>query len=55
MGPGLSNSLTRGSADLTDVSLADEDTNAILTDHANRAIQVNMIMQVTQPGGKIWN
>ena len=28
-------------ADLTDVTLADEDTNLILTDNANRAIQVN--------------
>ena len=26
-------------ADLTDVTLADEDTNSILTDNANRAIQ----------------
>ena len=29
---------TRGVADLTDVTLADEDTNAILTDDVNRAI-----------------
>ena len=28
--------------DLTDVTLADEDTNSILTDNANRAIQVNV-------------
>ena len=38
-------------ADLTDVTLADEDTNSILTDNANRAIQGN----VTQPGGQICN
>ena len=29
-------------ADLTDVILADEDTNSILTDNANRAIQGNV-------------
>ena len=40
-------------ADLTDVTLADEDTNQILTDNANRAIQGNVAMQVTQPGRKI--
>ena len=45
----------RGFADLTDVTLADEDTNSILTDNANRAIQGNLVMQVTQPGGKICN
>ena len=28
-------------ADLTDVTLADEDTNSILTENANRAIQGN--------------
>ena len=27
---------------LTDVTMADEDTNSILTDNANRAIQVNV-------------
>ena len=32
------------------MTLADEDTNLILTDNANRAIQGNMVMQVTQPG-----
>ena len=31
-------------ADLTDVTLADEDTNSILTDNANRAIQGNVAM-----------
>ena len=40
-------------ADLPDATLADEDTNSILTDNANRAIQGNMAMQVTQPDGKI--
>ena len=40
-------------ANLTDVTLADEDTNSILTDNANRAIQGNVSMQVTQPGGQL--
>ena len=43
----------RGCADLTDVTLADEDTNSMLNDNANRAIQGIVAMQVTQPGGKI--
>ena len=42
-------------ADLTDVTLADEDTNSILTDNANRALQGNVATQVTQPGGQLWN
>jgi hypothetical protein len=37
-------------ADLTDVTLADEDTNSILTDNANMAIQGNVAVQVMQPG-----
>ena len=41
---------TRCFADLTDVTLADEDTNSILTDNANRAIQGNVAMQMMQPG-----
>ena len=36
----------RGFADLTDVTLADEDTNSILTDNAKREIQGNEAMQV---------
>ena len=56
MGPVLSNSLTEPPfANLTDVTLADEDTNSILTDNANRAIQGNVALQVTQPGGQICN
>ena len=31
-------------ADLIDVTLADEDTNSIVTDNANRAIQENVAM-----------
>ena len=42
-------------ANLTDVTLADEDTNSILTDNANRAIQGNVAMHVTLPGGQLWN
>ena len=39
MGPVVSHSQTLTPfADLTDVTLADEDTNAILTDDVNRAI-----------------
>ena len=30
------------------MTLADEDTNSILADNANRAIQVNVAMQITQ-------
>ena len=37
-------------ANLTDVTLADEDTNSILTDNANRAIQGNVAMQIIQSG-----
>ena len=36
------------------MTLADEDTNSILTDNANRAIQGNVAMQVTQSGGQLW-
>ena len=49
--------------DLTDVTLADEDTNSILTDNANGAIQGNgaiwwpilQLMQVAPSGGQICN
>ena len=37
------------------MTLADEDTNSILTDNANRAIEGYLAMQVTQPGGQLWN
>ena len=32
--------------DVFDVTLADEDTNSILADNANRAIQGNLVIQV---------
>ena len=37
----------RGFANLTDVTLVDEDTKSILTDNANRVIQGNQAMHVT--------
>ena len=51
----VSLSLYTFGANLTDVTLADEDTNSTLTDNANRAIQGNVAMRVTQPGGQLWN
>ena len=45
----------RPCVDLTDVTLADEDTNSILTDNVNRAFQCNVAMRVTQLGGQLWN
>ena len=42
-------------ADLTDVTLAEEDINSILNDNANRAFKRNVAKQVTQAGGKICN
>ena len=43
----LSPSVREVVADLTDVTLVDEDTKSILTDNANRAIQGNQAMHVT--------
>ena len=42
-------------ADLTDVTLADEDTNSILIEKANMATHGYEAMQTTQSGGKLWN
>ena len=42
-------------ADLTDVTLADEDINSIPADDVNRAILGNVAMQVVPPGGQNWN
>ena len=48
MGPVLSHKLSmRPFADLTDVTLVDEDTKSILTDNANRAIHDNQTMHVS--------
>ena len=43
---------TRGFADLTDVTLADEDSNSIPADDVNRAILDNVAMRVAPPGGQ---
>ena len=40
---------------LNDVTLADQVTNLLQTDNANMVIQGNVAMQVTQPGGQVWN
>ena len=37
------------------MTLAGEDTNLILTDYANMAIQGNVAMHVTLPGGQLCN
>ena len=53
MGPDVSKSLhPRGFADLTDVTLADEDSNSTPADYVNRAILGNVVMQVAPPGGQ---
>ena len=55
MGPGVCPSLTKTPLwDLTDVTLADEDTNSIQTDD-NKAIQGNVAMQAGPPDGQICN
>ena len=43
------------SVNLTDVTLADEDTNSVLTDKVNGTIQCNVAMQVALSGDQIWN
>ena len=56
MGPDLCLSVSKTPCvDLTDVTLADKETNLILTDKVNRVLQGNVAMQVTQPGGQPWN
>ena len=52
MCPNVSN---EGFANLTDVTLADQVTNSIQADNANMAIQGNVAMEMTQPGGQLWN
>ena len=46
MGPVVRPSVSNVWLDLTDVTLADEDTKSKLTDNAKRAIQGNEAMQV---------
>ena len=48
----LSHSLQDYFADLTDVTLADEDNNSIPTDDVNKAMLGNVAMQVAPSGGK---
>ena len=55
MGPDVRMSVRHLCVDLSDVTLADEETNSIPTDNANRAIPGNAAMHVTQPGGQHWN
>ena len=66
MDPSVYNKLSeRPFADLTDVTLDDEDTNSMLTDNANRAMRSNTTnaiwwstlkaMQVAPSGGQICN
>ena len=55
MGLFLSHSPREVFADLDVVTLADEDTNSILTENANRVFQGNVATRVTQPGGQLWN
>ena len=45
-------SVTRLFADLTDVTLADEDGNSKPAEYVNRAILGNVAMQVAPPGGQ---
>ena len=53
MGPDVSPSVTeRLCSDLTDVTLADEDSNSTPSDDVNRAILGNVAMQVAPPGGQ---
>ena len=42
----------RGFADLTDVTLADEDSNSTPTDYVNKAILGNVAIQVAPSGGQ---
>ena len=37
------------------MTLADKETNLILTEKVNRVIQGNVAMQLTQPGGQLLN
>ena len=53
MGPDVRPSVSHGAfADLTDVTLADEDSNSIPTDDVNMAIPGNVAMQVAPHGSQ---
>ena len=53
MGPVLCLSLRELFADLTDVTLVDEDTSFITNNNAKRTIQDNVAMQVTKPDDQV--
>ena len=56
MGPDVSHSLhTRLCADLTDVTLADEDSNSTPAEYVNRAILGNVAMQLAPSGDQNLN
>ena len=48
----LSHSVQDYFEDLTDMTLADEDSNSILTDDVNRAILGDVAIQVAPSGGR---
>ena len=50
-----SSSLKLSPRPYADLTLADENTNSILNDSANRAFQGNVAMQGAPSGGQIWN
>ena len=52
MGPDVSYYIQDYCADLTDVTLTDEDGNSKPADYVNRAIPGNVAMQVAPPGGQ---
>ena len=53
MGPDVSDSIhPRGFADLTDVTLADEDINSTPADDVNRVILGNVAIHVAPSGGQ---
>ena len=52
MGPGLCTSVQHLFENLTDVTLADDDSNLIPTDDVDMAILGNMVMQVAPCGGQ---
>ena len=55
-GSGLSNYVRpRRFADLTDVTLVDEDTNSIPSNNTNRTIQDHVAMPVTNPSDQFEN
>ena len=55
MGLDVRQSLQDFCEDLTDVTLADEDSNSIPADDVNRAFLDNVAMQVAPSGGQQWN